>query len=61
MPVTFRCRFWQAYKERLRKDDGSLPGLRAAVAGSLAGMTECSVNTPFEVGKPVQINPFGVV
>ncbi|CAN0364230.1 unnamed protein product [Ascophyllum nodosum] len=40
-----------AYKEKLRKGDGSLPGLRAAAAGSLAGMTECAVNTPFEVVK----------
>ena len=44
---------WQAYKEKLRKGDGSLPGLRAAAAGSLAGMTECAVNTPFEVSRAV--------
>lgn len=24
-------------------------------------MTECSVNTPFEVGKPVEMKPVGVV
>lgn len=40
----------ETYKVKLRKEDGSLPALRAAVAGSMAGMTECSVNTPFEVG-----------
>lgn len=39
----------ETYKGMLRKDDGSLPAARAAAAGSLAGMTECSVNTPFEV------------
>lgn len=41
----------ETYKVKLRKEDGSLPALRAAVAGSMAGMTECSVNTPFEVVK----------
>lgn len=39
----------ETYKGMLRKDDGSLSAIRAAAAGSLAGMTECSVNTPFEV------------
>lgn len=39
----------ETYKGKLKTDDGSLPALRAAVAGSMAGMTECSVNTPFEV------------
>ncbi|CAN0267679.1 unnamed protein product [Pylaiella littoralis] len=39
------------YKDLLREDDGSLPAYRAAAAGSMAGMTECSVNTPFEVVK----------
>ncbi|CAN0415129.1 unnamed protein product, partial [Hapterophycus canaliculatus] len=37
------------YKDLLRSKDGTLPSYRAALAGSLAGMTECSVNTPFEV------------
>ncbi|CAM9167118.1 unnamed protein product [Choristocarpus tenellus] len=41
----------ETYKGALRKEDGTLPGLRAAIAGSLAGMSECSVNTPFEVIK----------
>lgn len=39
----------ETFKGLVRKDDGSLPAVRAAAAGSLAGMTECSVNTPFEV------------
>lgn len=39
----------ETYKNMLRKDDGSLPALRAGAAGSMAGMAECSVNTPFEV------------
>lgn len=39
----------QSFKKLLQKDDGTLPSYRAAAAGSLAGMTECSVNTPFEV------------
>eukprot|EP00752_Nemacystus_decipiens_P003973 g3639.t1 len=39
------------YKDLLRKDDGSLTAWRAAAAGSMAGMTECAVNTPFEVVK----------
>ncbi|CAM9493488.1 unnamed protein product [Discosporangium mesarthrocarpum] len=41
----------ETYKGALRKEDGSLPGFRAAAAGSMAGMSECSVNTPFEVVK----------
>jgi solute carrier family 25 2-oxodicarboxylate transporter 21 len=41
----------EKYKQSVRKKDGSLPGSRAALAGALAGMTECSVNTPFEVIK----------
>ncbi|CBJ29164.1 conserved unknown protein [Ectocarpus siliculosus] len=38
-----------SFKKLLQKDDGTLPSYRAAAAGSLAGMTECSVNTPFEM------------
>eukprot|EP00611_Tribonema_gayanum_P002178 TRINITY_DN1158_c2_g1_i1.p1 TRINITY_DN1158_c2_g1~~TRINITY_DN1158_c2_g1_i1.p1 ORF type:complete len:316 (-),score=120.56 TRINITY_DN1158_c2_g1_i1:158-1057(-) len=41
----------EKYKEAVKKKDGTLPGYRAAMAGALAGMTECSVNTPFEVVK----------
>ncbi|CAM9879512.1 unnamed protein product [Ectocarpus sp. 13 AM-2016] len=40
-----------SFKKLLHKEDGTLPSYRAAAAGSLAGMTECSVNTPFEVVK----------
>lgn len=46
----------ETYKGMLRKEDDSLPALRLAAAGSMAGMTECSVNTPFEVGwKSVEV------
>eukprot|EP00904_Undaria_pinnatifida_P010595 jgi/Undpi1/6666/HiC_scaffold_20.g09145.m1 len=31
------------YKDKLRNEDGSLPAIRAAAAGAMAGMTECSV------------------
>ncbi|CAM9668300.1 unnamed protein product [Phaeothamnion confervicola] len=47
--IKFSCN--ETYKDVVRAPDGSLPGYRAAVAGSMAGMTECSVNTPFETIK----------
>eukprot|EP01084_Bolivina_argentea_P314471 544693_1 len=39
------------YKVLFQNQDGNLTGFRAAAAGACAGMTECSVNTPFEVVK----------
>jgi solute carrier family 25 2-oxodicarboxylate transporter 21 len=39
------------FKGMVKREDGSLPASRAALAGALAGMSECSVNVPFEVIK----------